>query len=614
MKSSQPDLELKLKNLPTAPGVYIFKDAQKKIIYIGKAKNLRNRVRTYFQTTEHPDAKTSALVEHVRDFDLIETHNEIESLILEANLVHEHSPRYNILLKDDKHFPYIKVTVHEPFPRVLIVRRLEKDGARYFGPYTSAASMRRTVTFLVHLFKIRSCRLVIPHPKGKKYVACLDYHIGRCGGPCEGFQTQDVYQRGVNSLLLALAGKTRDLIDNLTLQMETASEELRFEEAKECRDQIDAIRATMVKQSVDVNQVTDQDVVAIARESSDAAAVVMQVRDGALIGRQEFLLNLSAEDANDAVLETFVTQYYNHQPNLPDEILLPGSIADEPLLESWLREVKGRAVRLLTPKIGDRARVMELAQKNARLVLDEWMIKKRSVAERTSKMVVGLKDDLGLAKSPRTMVCFDISNTGETDAVASCVYFDNGKPKKSEYRHFHIKGVKGQDDFKMMREVVGRYFFRLSEEKRPAPDLVVVDGGKGQLSSALAELESLGFADQAIISLAKRLEEVYLPQQIDPITIPKSSPGLMLLKRIRDEAHRFAVTFNRAVRTKRTIQSALDGISGVGPAKRDALLRTFGSVEQIRHQSPEELAKVKGITLKLAQTIVGELAKEQPAN
>lgn len=614
MKRPSTDLDLKLKNLPTAPGVYIFKDAQKKIIYIGKAKNLRNRVRTYFQTGDHLDSKTTALVEHVRDFDLIETHNEIESLILEANLVREHSPRYNILLKDDKHFPYIKVTLNEPFPRVLIVRRLEKDGARYFGPYTSAASMRRTITFLVHLFKIRSCRLVIPHPKGGKYKVCLDYHIGRCGGPCEGFQTQESYRRGVNSLILALAGKTRDLLANLTAQMETASTELRFEEARECRDQIEAIRATMVKQNVDVNQLTDQDAIAIAREATDAAAVVMQVRDGALIGKQEFSLNIAADDSNEAVLETFVTQYYNHQPNLPDEIMLPGEVADASLLESWLKEVKGGAIKLLTPKIGDRARVMELAQKNARLVLDEWMIKKKAVAERTSKMVVSLKDELGLDKSPRTMVCFDISNTGETDAVASCVYFDNGKPKKSEYRHFRIKGVKGQDDFRMMREVVGRYFFRLSEEKKTSPDLVVVDGGKGQLSSALAELDSLGFADQAIISLAKRLEEVYIPQQSDPITIPKASPGLILLKRIRDEAHRFALTFNRAVRSKRTIQSALDGIPGVGPAKREALLRAFGSVEQIRHKSPDELAQVRGITRKLAEAIVVGLGKEQPAD
>lgn len=610
MKRIPPDLDLKLKNLPSSPGVYLFKDVQNRIIYVGKAKNLRNRVRTYFQSSHHPDSKTAALMTHVRDFDLIETHNEIESLILEANLAHEHSPRYNIRLKDDKHFPYIKVTVNEPFPRVMIVRRIDKDGARYFGPYTSSAPMRRTVIFLVHLFKIRSCRLIIPHPGGRKYKVCLDYHIGRCGGPCEGLQSQDAYRQGINSLVMALAGKTRDLIASLTEQMQRASDELRFEEAKQCRDQIDAIRSTMIKQSVDVNIMTDQDIVAVAREADDAMAVVMQIRDGALIGRQEFVLESAREDSHEEVMEGFLTQYYNHQPNLPDEILLPLELDEVQLIESWLKVLKGSSVKILTPKIGDRVRLLELAQKNARLLLDEHLIRKQTMGERTSKMVVSLKDALGMDKSPRTMVCFDISNTGETDAVASCVYFENGKPKKSEYRHFRIKGVKGQDDFRMMREVVGRYFFRLGEEKKVAPDLVVVDGGKGQLSSALAELASLGFKEQPIISLAKRLEEVYLPDQSDPMTIPKSSPALILLKRIRDEAHRFAITFNRTVRSKRTIQSQLDGIAGVGPSKRDALLREFGSVAQLREKSVEELTRVKGISPKLAEAILNRLKQD----
>jgi excinuclease ABC subunit C len=607
MTRISPDLDLKLKNLPTSPGVYLFKDVQKRIIYIGKAKNLRNRVKTYFQTSHHPDSKTAALMAHVRDFDLIETHNEIESLILEANLVHENSPRYNIRLKDDKHFPYLKVTVDEMYPRIQIVRRLEKDGARYFGPYTSANSMRKTAQFLVHLFKVRNCRLIIPHPKGRSYKVCLDYHIGRCGGPCEGFQTPESYRQNINSLLMALSGKTRDLIANLTSRMETASAEMKYEEAKQLRDQIEAIKNTMIKQHVDINQVTDQDIVAVARERADATAVVMQIRDGVLIGRQEFTLEILADDTDDEVLRTFLTQYYNHQPNLPDEIMLTEEIEEMKLLEDWLKEIKGSSVKILLPKIGDKVRLLELAKKNARLVLDERLIRKQAVAERTSKMVVSLKDELGLDKSPRTMVCFDISNTGETDSVGSCVYFDNGKPKKSEYRHFRIKGVKGQDDFKMMREIIGRYFHRLREEKKQPPDLVVVDGGKGQLSSATAELTSLGFGDQSIISLAKRLEEVYLPDQSDPITIPKSSPALMLLKRIRDEAHRFAITFNRTVRTKRTIQSALDGIAGVGPSKRDALLKQFGSVEQIRQKSVEELTAVKGITAKLAQAILAHL-------
>ncbi len=318
-------------------------------------------------------------------------------------------------------------------------------------------------------------------------------------------------------------------------------------------------------------------------------------------------MNPNTADSNELVLETFLTQYYNHQPNLPEEIVIPFEVPDMKLLQSWLRQIREAKIKLIAPKIGDKMPMLDLAAKNARLLLDEKLIQKRMYSERISKMVLSLKDELKLTRSPRTMVCFDISNTGESDAVGSAVYFDNGRPKKTEYRHFRIKGVKGQDDFKMMREIVGRYFFHIKENKLTAPDLVVVDGGKGQLSNAREEMESLGFADQPIISLAKRLEEVFVPHSSDPITIPKAAPGLILLKRIRDEAHRFAITYNRKVRTKRTIKSALDDIPGVGPAKRQILLTQFGSVEQIRKLSAEDLAGVKGITPKLAELILNKL-------
>lgn len=602
-------MELKLANLPESPGVYLFKNAHGKVIYIGKAKNLKNRVRSYFQDS-HRDVKTTALVSQVADFELMVTHNEIESLILEANLVHEYKPRYNIHLKDDKHFPYIKVSIGELYPRVFVVRKLQKDSSRYFGPYTNIKSIYKTLQFLARLFKIRSCHLVIPNPTNKKYKVCLDYHIKRCEGPCEGFVSPEQYRRGVDSLIMMLSGKSKELIRQLTERMTKASEETRFEEAMTIRDQIEQIKTMMTRQSVDVGEVVDRDVINFAREGAVTMAVVMQIREGVLIGRQDFYVESEAANSDEEVLQTFLTQYYNHQPNLPEEIVIPTEVPDMKLLQSWLREGRESKIKLIAPKIGDKMPMLTLAAKNARLLLDEKLIQKKMFSERMSKMVLALKDELKLANSPRTMVCFDISNTGETDAVGSGVYFDNGKPKKSEYRHFKIKGVKGQDDFKMMREVVGRYFHRIREENLTPPDLVIVDGGKGQLSNAQEELESLGFADQSIISLAKRLEEVYVPGLADPITIPKSSPALNLLKRIRDEAHRFAITYNRKVRTQRTIKSALDDIPGVGPAKRQLLLTEFGSVEQIRKLTVEELSAVKGVTPKLAQAILQKLISD----
>jgi len=609
MDSRDNNLELKLANLPSAPGVYLFRDDKGKPIYIGKAKNLRNRVRTYFQSPDRLAERTRRMVAKVADLELMVTRNEIESLILEANLVHEHKPRYNVALKDDKHFPYIKVTTNEPFPRVLIVRRLENDKATYFGPYTSAKGMRRTVAFLTRLFKIRSCNLVIPAPEGKKHQVCLDYHIDRCKGPCVDLQTQEEYAENIQSVLMALRGKSKKLIDRTRQKMETASKNLDFEAAREYRDRIEALQSVLQKQSVDVGEVVDRDIIAVTREGTVGVAVVMQVREGVLIGRQDFQLSADVEETDQNVLETFVTQYYNHQPNLPDEVCLPQQLPEAKLIQDWLRQEKGSAVKVYTPQIGQKHRLVDLAARNARLLLDELLIQKRTFSERTSKMVTALKDDLGLSDSPRRMVCFDISNTGESDAVGSCVYFDNGKPLKNQYRHFKIKGVVGQDDFRMMREVIGRYFHRIREDNLDPPNLVVVDGGKGQLSSALAELSSLGFPDQPIIGLAKRLEEVFVPQQSDAVTIPRSSPSLLLLKRIRDEAHRFAITYNRKVRTKRTIKSALDDIPGVGPSRREALLKKFGSVARLKAASVEEVAEVKGISKTLARKIHEALKK-----
>jgi len=609
MAKISENLKTKLDTLPSAPGVYMFKNSSGEIIYIGKAARLSHRVRSYFGSRIDPHTKDGRMVARIADLELLVTDSEVEALILEANLIKEHKPRYNVSLKDDKHYPYIKVTTDEPFPRILVVRKVEKDKARYFGPFTSGKGMRRTIEFLARLFRIRSCNLIIPPPKGRTYKVCLDYHIKRCDGPCEGFQSQEDYRSNIESVLMILSGKSKAVIEKLQAKMNAASDKMDYESAARIRDQIEAIESVLIKQKVDIGENLDRDIVALARESKLAVAVVLQLREGILIGRQDFQLSAEKEETDEAIVETFVTQYYNHQPNLPDQIFLPSDLTDEKVVADWLKQLKGSSIKLITPKKGENIKLVGLAAKNARLLLDDLLIQKRHMSERISKMVTSLKDELKLSKSPRSIVCFDISNTGQTDAVGSCVYFENARPKKSEYRHFKIKGVKGQDDFKMMREIIGRYFYRIKKESATPPDLVVVDGGKGQLSSALAELKYLGFQEQPVIGLAKRLEEVFVPNASDSLTISKSSPSLLLLKQIRDEAHRFAITYNRKVRGKRTIKSELDKIPGIGPTKTRALLKKFGSITRIKAATPEELAQVQGVNIKLANSVLSELSK-----
>jgi excinuclease ABC subunit C len=600
---SSEKLDLKLRNLPGSPGVYLFKNREGKIIYVGKAKNLKSRVRTYFQSPGGLDRKTARLVSVIDDLELMVTDSEMEALILEANLVKEHKPRYNVNLKDDKHFPYVKVTANEPFPRVLVVRRLARDGARYFGPYTNSTGMRRTLRFLCNLFRIRTCNLEIPHPSGKTQKVCLDYHIGRCGGPCAGLQSEKEYRELAEAVIMFLAGKSETLIEKLKKKMDMLSSRMKFEEAAKIRDQVSALESVRQKQKVDAGKKINRDIIAFAREGSDTVAVVLQVREGILIGKQDFQLHSEPEEDDAEILSEFVKQYYNHQPNLPEELYLPLAVTDEKLIAQWLSKIRGKKVRIFTPQKGEKLKLVDMAATNAKLLLDELLIQKRGYKERIGKSAQALKESLSLEKSPRTIACVDISNTGESDTVGALVYFENGKPRKAEYRHFKIKNVQGQDDFAMMREVVGRYFFRLKEENKAAPDLLVVDGGKGQLSSVKAEISSLGFDRQSIIGLAKKFEEIYLPDHKEPLTVPKASPGLRLLKQVRDEAHRFAIEYNRKVRGKRTIQSELDKLEGIGPKRREILLKHFGSVKKIKEASLEEILAVKGIPRPLGEKI-----------
>jgi excinuclease ABC subunit C len=599
---SDETLSSKLANLPRNSGVYLMKDKSGDIIYIGKAKNLNNRVRTYFQNGQRYDPKTAALVSKIVDFEFYVTDTEMEAMILESNLVKQHKPRYNVNLKDDKRFPYIKITLDEPFPRVLIVRRLEKDKARYFGPYTDVTRMRKTVKFLTKLFKIRTCNLTIPHPKGKEQKVCMEYQIKRCPGPCEFLISQEEYRQQVEKVCMFLSGQTEQLTDQLNDQMKDLSGSMDFEAAAEVRDQIRSIESMRQKQKVAEGKEVDRDVIALARTATDAACVVLQVREGVLIGRQHFYLKSEPETRGHEITATFVKQYYMHAPTLPEEIYISHEMDDVELIEEWLSERLGKKLKIIVPQRGEKVKLVAMAASNAKLVLDELLVQKQGYKKRVPATLLKLQQDLRLGTTPITIACVDISNLGGTDKVGSLVYFTNGRPKKSEYRHFKIKTVTGQDDFASVREVVGRYYARLNEEGKDGPDLLVIDGGKGQLSAALQALGDLN-VDANAIGLAKRLEEIVLPGRKDTLLIPRSSPSLRLLQTLRNEAHRFAVEYHRKLRDKRTVTTELDNISGIGPAKATKLLKHFKSVKRISEATPEEICALPGIGIKDAERI-----------
>jgi len=615
-------LDEKLSILPDRPGVYLFKDSDNEILYVGKAKNLRNRVRSYFRSAAHDHPRTDAMLQKVADFEILSTDSEIEALILEANLVKQHKPRYNVSLKDDKRYPYIKVTTNEPFPRMLVVRRMRKDGARYFGPYTDVKGMRDTLKVLGRVFMIRSCNLIIPSPTKRKYRVCLDYYIKRCPGPCEDKVSQVEYQALIESACLFLEGKEERLVEELNAHMERASENMRFEEAAGWRDKIRALNSVRQKQKVSAGVVVDRDVLALARADRIVAAVALQIRDGLLIGRQNFQLSADPDDSDSEVLAAFIKQYYLHSPSIPDEIFIPYACEDEELVAAWLGRERTKSVRIHRPQRGEKHELLRMAETNAKLMLNELLTQKAATAVRIPDSVYQLQRDLRLTSPPRVICAFDVSNLGETDPVGSMVYFRDGRPLKREYRKFKIKTVVGRNDFAMIGELVTRYFSNLIEEGKEYPDLVLIDGGAGQLSAACRALDALNVTDQSIIGLAKRLEEVVLPGDGTgsgpTLSIPKSSPSLRLLQRVRDEAHRFAVTFQRDRRKKRVIQSELDGIPGIGPARRQALLTAFQSVTRIKHASVEDLRKLGGLDKRTAKrvhdTFHGEVSQTKSEN
>lgn len=590
--------------MPREPGVYIMKGEDGQIIYIGKAKVLRSRVQQYFRPQANDGRRQfRALVRSVRDLEYIVTDTELEALILESNLIKTHKPRYNISLKDDKKYPYIRIT-KERFPRIVVTREVVKDGSRYLGPYTDVKAMRRMLETMHRLFRIRSCHYDLPKANVR---VCLDYEIKRCDGPCEGLIVAEAYQKIIDEAVLFLTGRHRQVMTVLDERMKRAAAALKYEEAAIYRDRIRALEQAASRQKVVSNDLTDWDAIAIAREDDEACGVVMEVRDGRLIGRQNYFVGGVLDASEEEVVSAFVQLFYATATFVPKEVCLPCDIEDRETVLDWLSERARAGVEIRLPQRGDKFRLMKMAENNARLLLTERRLKRENRRSQAPAAVLALQRDLHLEKAPRWIEAVDISNIQGSDPVASLVCFVDGRARKREYRHFRITGIEGPNDFAMMQQVVTRRFKRLMEENKPFPDLLLVDGGKGQLSSAVAALRALGIADQPVVGLAKRLEEVFLPGLSNAQNIPKTSSSLKLLQMLRDESHRFAIAHHRKLRQKRTLTSELDDIPGVGPSRRKALLKHFGSVKRVREATVEDVAQVKGVSLKLATAICAGL-------
>ena len=587
-------LESKFKNLPNNPGVYQFKNDKGKVIYVGKAINLKSRVRSYF-TGVNQSAKTAALISKTYDLELIVTDNEVEALVLENNLIKELKPRYNVNLKDDKSFPFIKVT-NEPYPRIYPTRRLIRDGSKYFGPYTSVSSMKNSLRMINQLFKIRSCKLNITQESigKKKFKVCLDYHIKKCDGPCEGLISEKDYGDMVGEVVKVLKGKTDDLIDDLNDKMKRLVELLEFEKAAELRDRMEQLKIISSKQKVVSDDFEDRDIIALAYEGKDSACSVFNVRNGKLVGKKQLRLVIEEGEELANIYSAAIKFYYTDFTDIPKEIVVEVEPTDLEILSEWLSRNANRKVRLTIPQRGNLRSLIKMCSENALLQLKEIQIQKMKNEGQVSYSVSALQRDLRLPNLPKKIECFDISNLQGTDTVASLVVFEDGKPRKSLYRKYIIKDVSGPDDFLSMQEVIRRRYTKVVQGEDKLPDLIMVDGGKGQLSSAIESLKDLGIKNFTIIGLAKRLEEVYLTGQSEPASISKTSSGLKLLQKIRDEAHRFAITFHRKRRSKRTIKTELTNIKGIGSSTAQKLLKELGSFSAIKNTDHAKLISLVG--------------------
>lgn len=587
-------LENKIKNLPNNPGVYQFKNDKGKVIYVGKAINLKNRVRSYF-LAGNLSPKTAALVNKTHDLELIITDTEVEALVLENNLIKELKPRYNVNLKDDKSYPFIKVT-NESYPRIFPTRRLVRDGSKYFGPYTSVQSMKSSLRMINQLFKIRSCKLNITQESidKKKFKVCLDYHIKKCDGPCEGLISEMDYGDMVAEVVKVLKGKTDDLIDDLNVKMKLLVDKLEFEKAAELRDRLEQLKIISSKQKIVSDDFEDRDIISLAYEGRDSACSVFNIRNGKLVGKKQLHLAIEEGEELADIYSAAIKFYYTDFADIPKEIVVEVEPTDIEILSDWLSLKANRKVKLIIPQRGNLKSLVKMCSENARLQLKEIQIQKMKNLGQVSYSVAALQRDLRLPNLPRKIECFDISNLQGTDTVASMVVFEDGKPKKSLYRKYIINDVSGPDDFLSMQEVIRRRYLKVVSGEDKLPDLIMVDGGKGQLSSAIEVLSELEIKNYNIIGLAKRLEEVFLPGQSEPASIPKTSSGLKLLQKIRDEAHRFAITFHRDRRSKRTIKTELSDIKGIGTSTAKKLLKEFGSISGLKNADEEEIKSLVG--------------------
>ncbi|SMB91498.1 Excinuclease ABC subunit C [Thermanaeromonas toyohensis ToBE] len=586
-------LEEKLAHLPDHPGVYLMRDAQGQVIYVGKAASLRNRVRSYFHG-QHPP-RIQALVRQVADVEYILTDNEVEALALECNLIKEYRPRYNINLKDDKSYPYLRLTLQEEFPHLEVTRRIVQDGSRYFGPYTRVGALKETLKLLGSLFPLRTCR---DTPLKLKSRPCLNAHLGRCLAPCTGKVSSEEYRRAVQEMILFLEGKQGDLIRRLRSEMEEAAKKLEFERAARLRDRIKAIEEVLAQQKVISPGREDRDAIALAREHDEAVGMIFFIREGKLIGREHFFLEGQAGLEAREVMAALVKQFYSRGVEIPPEILLEEEAEDQETIATWLSQLKGSKVSIKVPRRGEKARLMSMVRENAFSVLKEYLLAREREEVSSQQALEELKDVLSLPAIPWRMEAFDISNLQGTEAVGSMVVFVGGRPDPSSYRRFRIKNVQGPNDYACLQEVLSRRFRRLAEgdpKFSARPDFVLIDGGQGQLSAAREVMRRLGVQDIPTFSLAKGEELIFREGDAQPLVLPKDSIGLRLLQRLRDEAHRFAITYHRQRRDKGALASVLDDIPGIGPKRKRALLRHFGSVENIRRASLEELLQVEGM-------------------
>ncbi len=595
----------KLALIPDKPGVYRMRNADGEIIYVGKALNLKNRVKSYFTGTP-ADEKTRSLVENIADFDYIITVSEYEALVLEANLIKQHRPHYNIRLKDDKQYPFIRITMGEPFPRVYVTREQVKNGSRYFGPYTDSRAVRRTIRLIEWIFPVRNCTREIPEDAVIYERPCMNYQMGKCPAPCVGYISKQDYRQTISQIIRFLQGKDQEVVEGIRQKMQEFSDKLEFEKAANMRDRLQHIESLMKSQNVFFSDGKDRDVVGLYIEGNRAVISVLKVLSGKLLNRELHELENAEEKTEAQLLTAFLQQYYsamidrNGIENLPYRIYLQSEPEDFDVLNGWLRN------KLLVPQRGDNRKLMLMARENAFNYVEEMKLRYLRKKNRTIFPIQELKDRLGLPQLPRKIACIDISTIQGSDTVSSLVFFENGKMKKRHYRHYIMKTVQGQDDFASMGETLTRYLAKIDEQEKP--DLIVIDGGKGQLNRAYGVLQKSGVEGIEMISLAKRIEEVFRPGKSESVILPRSSSGLRLLIRVRDEAHRFAITFHRKQRSMRTLVSELDNIKGLGNEKKFLLLKTFGSVENIRQSSSEQLTQVPGIGEKTAKYIIESLS------